>query len=445
MATVYLNKNVRFKCDCGNAVYFRPVGGTSNVTVSGAAVLLDDCKLQLIGPSRPGQCPHTPNPATNSPPGLCLNKQPSGNWQSVGGIAISDKHPLSSRSSMQCLLGGASIKPFRPTCKPLTVDDSASRISVKIGAPAAESAVDPSPPGQTAQALDTDSGQVLTETREVQSPPETLSPDPGEDRQYSRMLSDKYMRCAMNRGEACETCEYRNTSHVPAETDGSKNAAALTEHLMANDYNKKEADRIEQLILEEGKTYSTAHHHLIPVNQCFKGIPELVKLANYYEYDINNALNGICLPTATDGYNGQPVERRREVAFYAMKKLKLQWHAGGHQMTIPELAAARLPKSARKYNYKEQVEDMLHKFIRSNYKTAGCRAKSFERGKKRFHSKMDEVCQKIRERVLQFSEDPRAPSCIYVSKMSLYYAFYNELKEYQDILFKNRTEAAGDE
>lgn len=52
MATVYLNKNVRFKCDCGNAVYFRPVGGTSKVTVSGAAVLLDDCKLQLIGPVR---------------------------------------------------------------------------------------------------------------------------------------------------------------------------------------------------------------------------------------------------------------------------------------------------------------------------------------------------------------------------------------------------------
>lgn len=448
MSTVYLNKNVYFKCSGGNAVYFKPVCGVSKVTVSGAAVLLEDCNLQLVGSIRLGQCPYTTNPATNSSPGPCLHWPFfSGKWKSAEeSITISGKHPLGSRSFIRCVapLGVAEIKPFKPTCKLLTVDNSASRISVKIGALASESAMDVSSPHQYAQTPGEGSGQVSAETREAQSPQETPSLDSGEDKQDSTPLSDEYTLCAMNRGEACETCEYRNTPHVPTETDESKNAAALTENMGSlPDSYIRETGRIKQLILETDKTYSTAHHHLIPVNQCFKGNPKLVKLANYYKYDINNALNGICLPSATDGYSGQSAERRREVAFYAMKKLKLQWHVGGHQTAIPEKVDARLPRPFQ--SYKDYVDKLLDQFIERHFKKAGCRAESYDIKARKFHADMDALCSNVRARVLKFSVNPRDPNCIYVSKMSLYYAFYKELREYQDILFKDSKETADDE
>lgn len=449
MATVYLNKNVRFKCSGGNAVYFKPVDGASKVTVSGATVLLEDCKLQLIGPIRFGQCKYTTNPATNSPPGPCRHLLIlKGNWEGMEkvSITISGKRPLDSRSFMKCgaPLGVAKIEPFKPTYKPLTVDNGASRVSVKIGVPASESAADASSPNRAAQTPGEGSGQVLAETLEVQSPQETPSPDSGEDKQDSTPPSDEYTLCAMNRSEACETCEYRNASHVPAETDESKNAAALKKNMetLFNSY-IQETGRIEQLTLEKCRTYSSAHHHLIPVNQCFKGNPKLVKLANYYKYDINNALNGICLPSATDGYSGQSVERRRDVAFYAMKKLRLQWHVGGHQTTIPEKVDARLLKPFQ--SYKDQVDKLLDMFIARHFKKAGCRAESYDMRAKKFHADMDELCGKVRERVLKFGVNPQDSGCIYVSKMSLYYAFYKELREYQDILFKDSKETADDE
>lgn len=449
-----MNNNVRFKCPCGNAVFFKPMDGNPNVTASGANILLDDCGLTLIGAPHPGQCPLTINPATGTPPGLCENPQISGSWNTgaAGHVTVSGKHPLNSRSFIQCSRQSI-IRPFAPTYQSITVDNNVATISVRCGVSNADADGTPrkdtggtcrngTAPGRSDNVMQRESGGAMQEPEKLQSmvPGEKDAPQEGVE-----TCSEQYTLCGMDQGDACKDCAYRKTTHKLKEENEGRNAGELKKNMMAIPFLERyimEFGAIETLIFESEKpdpngpdfTYSAAHHHLIPVNQCFKGHESLVKLANYYGYDINSAVNGICLPSAADGYQKQSIERQREIAFRAMKELKLQWHVGPHQTSIPEAAAVRLARPFR--SYKTEVDAILDQFINKNFRKTGCRAQSFERKAEKFRCDMDAVCERIRARLMKFSVNPRDHACIYVSKMSFYYAFYNELREYQDILFK---------
>lgn len=82
MGKKYLNRNVRFQCGNGNAVWFSPQSGDSKVRINGSDALSDDCRIRLIGGSRPGQCNLVPDPATGAP-GPCTAAVVSGTWNNT--------------------------------------------------------------------------------------------------------------------------------------------------------------------------------------------------------------------------------------------------------------------------------------------------------------------------------------------------------------------------
>ena len=90
MANTYLNKNTKFQCGNGNAVWFNPQSGDFKVNVNGAEALLDDCKLTLIGGPRLGQCNLLPDPTTGAP-GMCTSAMISGTWKNDSRVKISGR------------------------------------------------------------------------------------------------------------------------------------------------------------------------------------------------------------------------------------------------------------------------------------------------------------------------------------------------------------------
>ncbi|WP_295093459.1 hypothetical protein [Ruminococcus sp.] len=134
MGKKHLNKNARFKCENGNAVWFSPQDGDSKVKINGEEALLSDCRLKLIGGPRPGQCnlPNNPNPATGSPPGTCMCALISGSWSNSTNLKIGGKDVLNSGCSISCRLNG-SIKPFKPTIMMINVDDASKTQKADVG------------------------------------------------------------------------------------------------------------------------------------------------------------------------------------------------------------------------------------------------------------------------------------------------------------------------
>jgi hypothetical protein len=95
--------------------------------------------------------------------------------------------------------------------------------------------------------------------------------------------------------------------------------------------------------------YTTAAHHLIPAIQCLSKFPRLSQMCEVVGYNVNNAENGLSLPTCAqknlnryENSEGQQVkygklsnEDKQNVAFLIMEGTNFQWHVGHHNWTVP--------------------------------------------------------------------------------------------------------------
>ena len=160
-------------------------------------------------------------------------------------------------------------------------------------------------------------------------------------------------------------------------------------------------------------------------------------MANYYGYDINNALNGICLPSPNQGDSGQTKEQLRNTAFAAMDALGKQWHMGHHEYgsvcrQIDALFADEKPIC----DYKTAVDEYLEQFRSKLMSENKCRAAAFDEMAKEFCAGMDHISRKISDKLRRFETDPKQSHSFFVSKLALYYAYHDKLKDHQDIFFK---------
>jgi len=406
----YLNKNVRFRCQNGNAVWFQAKNGNKTVSINGAEILLDDCILNLTGAPHQGQCNLLTDPSTGVPsPCGAINIKSS--WSNSTTLTVSGKKALNSACSISCLRQGT-IKPFEQTFESINVDDSS--IPISLG---------------NIKSIDFDSHQ--TNNTEKQN---TLK----EYKQNKEIEDILYATCNYRNCPKAKNCQYLKTSYQLKESNESKNAKILRNN-MGKDFFDLYTKECRLIATTHREIYSIVHHHIIPVNQCFKNFPELIKLANYYNYDINNTLNGIYLPTMNEGYDKQPVEKKIRIAFIAMEKLEKQWHKGGHiyQGKLNEIE--KISKDIDEHlkdlkpfkDYKTSVDEYLQQFSIKIFEERTCKANKEEA--KNFCNTMNHISKKIALRLQQFISKPS--KSIFVSKMSFYYAYYDILKKYQSILF----------
>ena len=94
--------------------------------------------------------------------------------------------------------------------------------------------------------------------------------------------------------------------------------------------------------------YATAAHHLIPANQCLKSFQRLSQMCDCVGYDVNNAANGLPLPTCgqqslnryrtaaggTAKYGNLDLADKKNAAFVIMQGLNRQWHVGHHDWAL---------------------------------------------------------------------------------------------------------------
>lgn len=428
---IYLNKNTRFACKNGNAVWFKALNGDFKTFVNGAEVLTDNCVLGLIGPPHPGQCNLMPDPLTGAPsPCIAALIQGIG-WNKPSGLTVSGRKALGSSCWISCPRQGV-VRPFKPTYMSINVNDDVSNCNICMSSGTGDMV------GQQGEISSNgpDKRRESGISSDAGSDTDSQHREKEADESEENSRTAEYALCNYKACKDADNCPYLKASHVPKETDESKNAKTLKENMGRErfDMYAEECSLIAASLYGKD-TYSIAHHHIVPVNQCFKQFPELVKLANYYEYDINNSLNGICLPTKNQGFDGQPQELRLKIAFLAMEKLGKQWHKGHHKYKLEREIADLFIGSKPIKDYKAAVDEYLRQFRDKLWQEHRCRVKNYQEEAVEFKMSMNHICRKIEDKLRKFETQPKKSHSFFVSKEALYYAYYDMLKDYQNILF----------
>lgn len=173
--------------------------------------------------------------------------------------------------------------------------------------------------------------------------------------------------------------------------------------------------------------YTTAAHHLIPVNQCLKPMARLSQMCRATGYDANNKQNGMSLPTVGQGkanrygppgsrgvkYGKLAPDDKMLVAFEIMDGTGLQWHVGHHgwqplQCDTDTLAHGKNYEGLVKIKLQE-----LEKRFKSNGKKL-CASDEDDRDQS-INGDMNSLSQKIKGRIEGWKQ-------FFVSKLSLEFA-----------------------
>ena len=206
-----------------------------------------------------------------------------------------------------------------------------------------------------------------------------------------------------------------------------------------------------------------AHHHLIPGNECFEKkkfdgtckYELLIKLANLFDYDVNNTLNGILLPTYSNKtLSGISGKEKPKMFYNAMTKaseicgqlenkenekyIGAQLHVGQHvyearmgllKIEHPEAIRCRSYESIVLIDYLEMMQD----FYLNRYETT-CFMKDFDSEKKDFHKRINYISSELRKKVNAFPRDGTRLSWldkrVYVSFPAMLYDLGISVDEY---------------
>lgn len=440
MGKKHLNKNARFKCGNGNAVWFSPQNGDLKVKINGSEALLTDCRLSLIGTPRPGQCNLVPDPTTGAP-GMCTATIISGSWSNNSRIKIAGKGVLNSGCSISCPVGGF-ITPFKPTIMAINVDDASKTQKAEIGEIRNENDTNSSS-NQGASSdydknTDNEADKVISSDVETENSESVLNEQTQEESEETEDIREvEYALCDYKNCSKANECEYLKATHTLKETNESKNATVLRNNMGKDAFDLYAGDCAAIATSLYGSyMYSIAHHHIVPANQCFKSFAEIVKLANYYGYDINKAENGISLPTMNAGYNKQPFELRKKIAFQAMTVLGRQWHKGGHKYTCKISAEidSLLPRPFK--HYKDAVDAELTSFSIKLNDDMRCRTENYDQQAAEFIRAMDHICERVAKKLRKFEDDPQKAYPCFISKLAFYFAYREELANYEDEMFR---------
>ena len=230
------------------------------------------------------------------------------------------------------------------------------------------------------------------------------------------------------RRKQCRECEYPRSS-TEVDNDSIKLWEAYEKMPEAD---KTRPDwRYEEVKKEFGKEkWSYTAHHIISGNQVLKPYTEIVRLANFYGYDINGAANGIILLTKHKNDDGEWAEKRSVSAYEAMSEGKIQWHLGGHSYKFTDTELQRLHQQIRLYTkkeankiatYAELLREEIEKLQAALLQVKCCRQGG--RQKAAFIRRMDRISAKIKEKLGAFSEKPHRSYPYYVSKEAYLYTF----------------------
>lgn len=250
-----------------------------------------------------------------------------------------------------------------------------------------------------------------------------------------------YCRCDYANCCERETCDYYKTQ-IFIENDSMK---------LSNNYKTERSEEWNRYLTKhnEKKSMSSeggwriAAHHMISGNQVLmmkdqKGdflYGDIVKLANYFGYDVNNAINCIMLPTNESNFGQKEPVTKIANAYEVMWLMGRQWHVGGHEYNLSKDTLENLKdyymKNPDQYptpgdpmffkNYKTAMKEEMDK-IQSGIRDQ-CWKKNYKRKREKFIASLNKVSRNVEEKLIAFEVNPRKSFPFFVSKVSVEYAY----------------------
>lgn len=250
-----------------------------------------------------------------------------------------------------------------------------------------------------------------------------------------------HCRCDYANCKERESCEYYKTQ-IFVENDSAKLSNNFkTER--ATEWNGYLAKHKEKNADSSEGGWRIAAHHMISGNQVLmmkdtQGnllYGDIVKLANFFGYDVNNAFNCIMLPTNENNFGQKEPLTKIANAYEVMWLMGRQWHVGGHEYNLSKDTLESLKGFYDKYP--EQYPSPGDPMFFRNYKTAmkeemdklqsgirdQCWKKNYERKREKFIASINNVSKNVEDKLLAFENNPRKSFPFFVSKVSVEYAY----------------------
>ena len=253
--------------------------------------------------------------------------------------------------------------------------------------------------------------------------------------------------------------EPRDSRDIPEETKpDTENAMCFYEacgkasdcpYLKASDYidtegaalllrrNSPEKERIykaaaDAAMAKNGIVWGNQAHHMISAKAIYAQKPTLVKLGNYFGYDINSKENCCFLPSreSGEGSGEQDNDSKKTTAFEVMNAAGMQWHVGQHRYTCPidpELIKRypRLSSIADLKCYHDAVNKRIE-YILSEYEMkyfGDCPVDNPEI-REWFFKSMEGFSEEIEQHLADFGKDARKSFPYYVSAQAVRYTYF---------------------
>lgn len=449
-----LTKNDVFCCSVNPAVQFRAIQPDEiikKMTSSNSGVLTDKAILRM---SQPGQCPKLLSPAGVPLP--CPYAVLPVNWAKASErLTINGGSVLVKGSYVTCPQDGK-IKVTIPKENNIEIQSHSISMGmpsgVSVGSVSIAATINASPTVPSA-AVERPENKKLDKPSESKVPVKKKEPSEKlprqtektseqqqtittivavESNQKSREIPNyQYALCDYKNCPEWKTCKYLK---APDSADSIKNSAATLGKNYKEQYPEQYAayeEETKRKNAESGEgNWSIAKHHIISGKQIFAAHPYLVKLANYYGYDINCAENCILLPT-THSFEGKEGLCKQANGYVAMSYMKQQWHVGGHSYTMDRETILNIDQYLEKTSvnnivfYKNYVEAVEHEIniLEAKYKKPFCRKKDYVSKQKRFIDGMNQISARVGQKLLDFRSSPKKSFPYYVSKEAVHYAF----------------------
>lgn len=367
-------------------------------------------------------------------------------WQNTSRICkIDGKAILTEKSYNNCLIGGT-IKVL--TCFSDKVVTGASHASTPKGGKTVSHRSRHSGMGTFSQSAGVLGGAAASETlskgtasfdkgqeKADKQEKSTQKPDADDDILAEMLCSGE---CSKEQREKCGYfLDHRSRPDSQVSVDNK--SQILAENYAAATKDESQRDDIDSLYYALRERYGTrywsyAAHHIISGNQVFKQLTELVRLADFLHYDINNAKNCIYLASKEEGYGAVRKDQRNISAYDVMSVSKLQWHVGGHQYSFSKDELPVLRQNIEKARHipnaeirpyadllQEEVADFTAQLRQEQRCWYGEDAK--EQLRKHFYQGMNGISQRIRQKLGAFQNRPSDSYPYYVSKEAYRYAF----------------------
>lgn len=442
MSTLFLTEDTTFTCNKGGIIQCSDRDNCGK-KIKSTTILTTGASVS----SRNGICA-TLTSLANGAPQQCrcqLTKWLGHSIKCTVKFTLSNKYLLTSDSFFFCPIGqgkvsvsqmwfthvktgfatGSVSKGKARTIEPIASESQAASKNTALGQPYSTAALGAVVPPQ--------SGPQTANTQGTQNPDAESKSE--EDKE--RKKSDSKLFCPIDRRTSkCKECSYPNAS-----TNVDNNSIILRKN-WENATPEPCApwdEHYRELIGEFGHSkWKYAAHHIISGMQVFKPNIEIVRLANFYGYDINNADNCIMLVSNIDDY-GNRIGGKAVNAYETMSESKIQWHVGGHSYKFDEKKTDELIKRIKYMakpadiydfyaskepeikSYAKLLEDELEKIKTSMCQNKVCRNTPDQ--KAAFFERIAALTQKVEKKLGSFKEKRTHSFPYYVSVMAFEYAF----------------------